>query len=281
MRLLTLLLILLLSLAWQGYHHEPSVRAEPSKPSSMSSASGSKSVLMFERKVKGVPVKMVVADMNNPRIRLGVVTSRTLGQAESVWKLLAYARPTAAITGTYFSLNTKFPVGDIVLEGAPIHLGGVGTALCVTYDNQIRFVRATRDRLSLWGEYRLVLGAGPRLLKDGKVHLNPSAEGFRDRGVYGRSIRTAVGITRHNRFLMVVVEKPVSLRTLAHIMQELGATDAIALDGGGSSSLFYRQQLVVAPKRHLTNLLVLYESDEEYTRRLSALKPREILRAQR
>ncbi len=236
---------------------------------------------MMQRKVDGVPVQMVVADLNNPRIRLGVVTTRTLGQAESVWKLLAYARPTAAITGTYFSTRTKFPVGDIVLEGDPIHLGGVGTALCVTYDNQVRFVRATHNRLSTWGEFRLVLGAGPRLLKHGKVHLHPPGEGFRDRGVYGRSIRTAVGVTHHNRLLMVVVTKPVSLRTLAHILQKLGATDAIALDGGGSSSLFYRQKLVVAPKRHLTNLLVLYEDDAEYERRLSALKPREILRAQR
>lgn len=275
------LLLMMLSLAWQSCWQEPMVYAAPAKPKPASAPSGSPSVLMVQRRVEGVPVHMVVADLNNPRIRLGVVTARTLGQAESVWKLLAYARPTAAITGTYFSTRTKFPVGDIVMEGDPIHLGGVGTALCVTYDNRVRFVRATHNRLAAWGEYRLVLGAGPRLLKQGKVHLQPLSEGFRDRGVYGRSIRAAVGVTHHNRLLMVVVTKPVTLHTLAHIMRKLGATDAIALDGGGSASLFYRQKLVVAPKRPLTNLLVLYEDDAEYERRLHALKPREILRAQR
>ena len=232
-----------------------------------------RSVVASYRKVLGIPVRIITADLNNPEVRVGVVTARYIGMAESIWDLLARARPTAAITGTYFSTCSKIPIGDIVIEGERVHFGGLGTALCITYDNQVRFVRPPRHRQVSWSEYRVVLGAGPRLLQDGKMSLYPSGEGFRDPRVYAAVPRTAVGITRHNKLLMVVVTRPVRLRTLAKVMQQLGATDAIALDGGSSTSFYYRRTLSVVPKRKLTNLLVVYENRADYEHALSRLKP--------
>ncbi|MFN7016399.1 MAG: phosphodiester glycosidase family protein [Fimbriimonadales bacterium] len=225
------------------------------------------------RKVGGIPVRYVVVDLNNPYVRVSVVTARKLGQDESIWELLARSRPTAAITGTYFSTTTKLPVGDIVIEGERVHFGGVGTALCITYDNQVRFVRQKLHRQRDWSSYRMVLGAGPRLLQNGQVALYPQGEGFRDRRVYANGKRVAVGVTKANKLLMVVVEQSVSLRHLAWIMRGLGITDAIALDGGGSSCLYYRRQVKVLPKRKLTNLLVVYEDSSEYDTRVAHLKP--------
>ena len=72
---------------------------------------------------------------------------------------------------------------------------------------------------------------------------------------------------------MVVVTRPVRLRTLAKIMQQLGASDAIALDGGSSTSFYYRRKLSVVPRRKLTNLLVVYERSDDYERVVSRLKP--------
>jgi hypothetical protein len=103
-------------------------------------------------------------------------------------------------------------VGDIVIEGERVHFGGVGTALCITYDNQVRFIRQKLHRQRDWSNYRLVLGAGPRLLQGGKVALYPPGEGFRDRRVYARGKRVAVGVTKHNKLLLVVVERPLTLR---------------------------------------------------------------------
>lgn len=218
-------------------------------------------------------MRYVVVDLNNPYVRVSVVTARRLGTDESVWDLLARSRPTAAITGTYFSTHTKLPVGDIVIEGERVHFGGVGTALCITYDNQVRFIRQKLHRQHNWSDYRLVLGAGPRLLQKGQVSLYPQGEGFRDRRVYANSRRVAVGVTAQNKLLMVVVERPVSLRRLAWILRALGATDAIALDGGGSSCLYYRRQVKVMPRRKLTNLLVAYDDSTEYDARVAQLKP--------
>jgi len=269
---LTLLLIGLLgSLLYQGYWDEPTLlSAHAAAPPKRVSGD---SVHLLYRKVNGIPVRYVIADLNNPYVRVGVVTARRLGRDESIWDLLARSKPTAAVTGTYFSTTSKLPVGDIVLEGERVHFGGVGTALCITYDNQVRFIRQKLHRQHDWRDYRLVLGAGPRLLQGGKVALYPPGEGFRDKRVYARGKRVAVGVTKHNKLLLVVVERPLTLRQLARVMRALGATDAIALDGGGSTCLYYRGALKVPPKRKLTNLLVVYDDHTVYDERIARLKP--------
>lgn len=271
MRLTILLLSLLGSLLYQGCWQEPAFSAHaaalPPKK-----ATGN-SVQLLYRKVNGIPVRYVVADLNNPLVRVGVVTAQRLGRDESIWQLLARSKPTAAVTGTYFSTTSKLPVGDIVIEGERVHFGGVGTALCITYDNQARFIRQRLHRQRDWRNYQLVLGAGPRLLQNGQVALYPPGEGFRDKRVYARGKRVAVGVTKHNKLLLVVVERPISLRQLAWVMRALGATDAIALDGGGSTCLYYRRQVKVLPRRKLTNLLVVYEDRAVYENRIAQLKP--------
>ena len=271
MRLTLLLIGLLGSLLYQGCWDESTLlSAHASAPPKRVSGD---SVQLLYRKVNGIPVRYVVADLNNPYVRVGVATARRLGRDESIWELLARSQPTAAVTGTYFSTTSKLPVGDIVIEGERVHFGGVGTALCITYDNQVRFIRQKLHRQRDWSDYRLVLGAGPRLLQGGKVALYPHGEGFRDRRVYARGKRVAVGVTKHNKLLLVVVERPITLRQLSWVMRALGATDAIALDGGGSTCLYYRREVKVLPKRKLTNLLVVYEDSSVYDARLARLKP--------
>ncbi len=270
MRLGLLLLMLIGSLLYQGCWDEQ--RFSSAHAAAPKQISGD-SVKLLYRKVRGVPVRYILADLNNPYVRVGVVTARRLGRDESIWELLARSRPTAAVTGTYFSTTSKLPVGDIVIEGERVHFGGVGTALCITYDNQVRFIRQKLHRQRDWSNYRLVLGAGPRLLQNGQIALYPPGEGFRDRRVYARGKRVAVGVTKQNKLILAVVEQPVSLRRLAWTMRGLGATDAIALDGGGSSTLYYRREVKLLPKRKLTNLLVVYEDNAEYEARVARLKP--------
>lgn len=266
-----LLLMLLGSLLYQGCWEEPRFLAAHAAAAPKQSTDDS--VRLLYRKVGGVPVRYIIADLNNPYVRVGVVTAQRLGSDESIWALLARSRPTAAVTGTYFSTRSKLPVGDIVIEGERVHFGGVGTALCITYDNHVRFIRQKLHRQRDWSNYRIVLGAGPRLLQNGRVSLYPSGEGFRDRRVYALGKRVAVGATKHNKLILAVVERPISLRRLAQIMRALGAVDAIALDGGGSSTLYYRRAVKVLPKRKLTNLLVIYEDHAEYEARVARLKP--------
>lgn len=271
MRLLILTWFLAGSLVYQSHWQESRVFASP--PAKRASASSGRSVVLEYRKVGAVPVRVITVDLNNPYVRVSVVTAERIGRAESVWNLLARARPTAAITGTYFGLSSKVPVGDIVIEGERVHFGGVGTALCIAYDNRARFMRPPLNRQVSWSDYYTVLGAGPRLLYKGQVSIYPRGEGFRDPHVYGRTARTAVGVTRHNKLLLVATRYPLRLRQLAWVMKRLGAVEAIALDGGSSTCLYYRRQLKIAPQRPLTNLLVVYEDSKEYEARVARLKP--------
>lgn len=95
------------------------------------------------------------------------------------------------------------------------------------------------------------IGAGPRLLPE----LTLVQEGFVDNakgrdalGSNQLNARTAVGITRDGSVVLVMVaQKPsvpansgISLPALADLMKTLGAEQAMNLDGGSSSSLYYK-----------------------------------------
>ena len=79
--------------------------------------------------------------------------------------------------------------------------------------------------------------------------------------------RTAVGRDASGRLILVVVDgrstfsAGVTLLNLAKIMQEFGAVDAIELDGGGSSTLWYNGSIRNVPsegnERPVVNHLML------------------------
>ncbi|MEH2290096.1 phosphodiester glycosidase family protein [Nostoc sp.] len=97
------------------------------------------------------------------------------------------------------------------------------------------------------------IGAGPRLLPE----LTLEKEGFIDNankrdalGSNQPNARTAVGITRDDSVILVMVaQKPsapansgISLPALADLMKTLDADQAMNLDGGSSSSLYYNRK---------------------------------------
>jgi len=100
-----------------------------------------------------------------------------------------------------------------------------------------------------WKEYSTILGAGPRLLRAGKVETTEVEEEFKP-DVIWRGRRTAIGIDGNGNFMLVVVEGAPQLSVgmtipeLADEMQKQGAVDAINLDGGGSVALVIKDQLI-------------------------------------
>lgn len=88
-----------------------------------------------------------------------------------------------------------------------------------------------------------MIGGGPRLLTGGAYSYPPDFSGAE--GVSHAlqlAARTAVGVTSGRRLQLVVVDRGtesggVTLAQLADLMLALGSTDALNLDGGGSSTL--------------------------------------------
>jgi len=225
-------------------------------------------------KIAGVPMKVVQVDPRRDNVRLAVVTARKgVGYMDSWSRMIHRTGPVAAVTGTYFDTNTALPIGLIRVAGKTVHRGGIGTAFLVRNGKGAR-IQTCRPGIGYrFTGYDTVLRAGPRLLTRGKRTLYPKSEGFRDPAVFARKPRTAIGIRRDGKVLLVAVKKPVLLRTLATALRRLGAVDAMCLDGGSSTGLYYRGKTHVRPVRALTNLLVVYDSSWRYRRMAKRLNP--------
>ena len=97
------------------------------------------------------------------------------------------------------------------------------------------------------------VGAGPALVSDGQVRVSTNEEVFFGSAIPDTHPRTAAGIRADGTLLLVVVDgrQPVSrgvdLEQLAALMVDLGAEEALNLDGGGSSSLLVNGGLLNRP----------------------------------
>lgn len=94
-----------------------------------------------------------------------------------------------------------------------------------------------------------ILGGGPLLLQNGQVVVDAVAEGFNTWFADQSAIRSSVGITPKGEWLIATVHNRVGgvgakLTEMALLMQQLGATDALNLDGGSSTSLVLGGQLL-------------------------------------
>gem|GEM_PF-1905188 len=99
-----------------------------------------------------------------------------------------------------------------------------------------------------------ILGAGPRLVADGKIFVTADAEQFPGDIRLGRAPRSAVGVTKWGDYILAVVDGRQSqshgctLQEWAEILiNKFGAVNAINLDGGGSTELVVKDKLVNSP----------------------------------
>ncbi|HWR44352.1 phosphodiester glycosidase family protein [Sporomusa sp.] len=104
-----------------------------------------------------------------------------------------------------------------------------------------------------WDKTQHALGAGPMLVKNNSVFLTTKIEEFGSDVAGGRAPRTALGLKADGNILVVVVDGRhensigMTLLELALFMQELGAQDAMNLDGGGSSEMVLNGKIVNKP----------------------------------
>jgi hypothetical protein len=98
-----------------------------------------------------------------------------------------------------------------------------------------------------WDDVFDVVGGGPILVQDGQIIIEPCSS-------CARHPRTAIGWTSNGRVLLVVIDGRqarwsvgASLRELARVMQDLGAVQALNLDGGGSSTMVVEGEVVNRP----------------------------------
>jgi exopolysaccharide biosynthesis protein len=212
-----------------------------------------------------VPVHLVVADLNDPEVKIGVMVARDgIGSTESFASMIHRAQPAAAITGTFFGIHNGLPTGDLVVNGHALYQGFVGTAVAFTEGNRVSFIPVGYKEKRAWQSFDGVMRGGPMLVQSGTIAVGPREEGFVSISPAARRQRTAVGITPGRKLLLLAVRQPISLWRLAKLMRSLGAYHAVAMDGGSSTGLYFHGQMVVQPARALTNSLVVYANPVRY-----------------
>lgn len=98
-----------------------------------------------------------------------------------------------------------------------------------------------------------IIGGVPQLIKNGKIEITWEQEKSSKSFVETRHPRTAVAKLKDGKFLMVTVDGRqkesvgMNLNELAALLLELGAVDAMNLDGGGSTTMFAGGKVVNKP----------------------------------
>lgn len=105
-----------------------------------------------------------------------------------------------------------------------------------------------------WAAAEDILGAGPKLVTAGEVDVTDQREKMIPTFATDLHPRTAIASLADGRVLLLVADgrRPpervgLSLQDLARLLIELGATEAINLDGGGSTTMVVQGKIVNYP----------------------------------
>ncbi len=119
----------------------------------------------------------------------------------------------------------------------------------------------------VWNKIDNIVGVGPMLIKNNSIYISSKQEQFGSDVAGGKAPRTAIGLTKDNHILLVVVDgrqshsAGMTLLELALFMQENGAVQALNFDGGGSSEMVINNNIINKPsdgkERKVTTALAI------------------------
>lgn len=210
-------------------------------------------------------VQTVTVSLLHPSVKLdAVLAGNTVGRTEALASIAKRSNAVAAINGTFFAAYTdsafKAPYGYIISGGQMLKNSPGDNRAVFAYDRNMlaELIPGSefKSRFDI-GTIEGALQAGPRLLVNGKVSLNVAAEGFRDPKILtGGGARSALGLTRDHK-LILLTTGGATIPQLAEIMKQAGAYQAMNLDGGASSGLYYNGKYLTTPGRLISNALVV------------------------
>ncbi|KAM3092263.1 phosphodiester glycosidase family protein [Phormidesmis sp. 146-35] len=102
--------------------------------------------------------------------------------------------------------------------------------------------------------YQNIVGAGPLLIQNRQIVLDGRLEKFSEAFIQETAARSAIGQTSDGTLLIVSVHNRVggrgaTLSETAQMMSQLGAVNALNLDGGSSTTLYLGGQILDRPPR--------------------------------
>jgi exopolysaccharide biosynthesis protein len=183
-----------------------------------------------------------------------------------------------AINGDYYGFRDS---GIVIRNGVLYRDQGARMGLAIYADGTMEVydeTTTTGDQLLADGVWN-TLSFGPTLVDDGQI-----VEGIEDvevdtnwgnHSIQGNQPRTGIGVIDSNHFVFVAVDgrsegysRGVTMTEFAEIFQQLGATVAYNLDGGGSTTMYFNGEIVNDPlgkgdERGTSDILYLAEASSE------------------
>jgi Phosphodiester glycosidase len=141
------------------------------------------------------------------------------------------------------SINVPIPPNGylLALRGQPELSASLPIGTKITLQRQI-----TPSALDA---YPQIIAAGPWLVEQGKIVLDAKGENFSAAFSKETAARSAIASTTLGNIILVAVHdraggRGPTLAEMAQLLQQMGAVDALNLDGGSSTSLYLGGQLV-------------------------------------
>lgn len=106
----------------------------------------------------------------------------------------------------------------------------------------------------VWDQVEYATSAGPALILDGQIDIDLDYEQFTEAKIRTQSAaRSAIGYTKDNELILVTTTATID--ELADLMLYLGCYEAMNLDGGASSGLWYNGSYKREPGRLISNII--------------------------
>ncbi len=155
-----------------------------------------------------------------------------------------------AINGDYYGVQEK---GYVIRNGIVYREeAGESEVLCIYADGSMKIVdpsTVTAQELVDQGVWQ-AFSFGPGLVEDGEISVSLDSEVGKAKA---SNPRTAIGVIDDLHYVFVVSDgrtddsEGLSLYELASFMEQLGVQTAYNLDGGGSSTMVFQNQIINNP----------------------------------
>lgn len=188
-----------------------------------------------------------------------VVTTKLTNQGQPLSDLIKQNHGVAGINGGAFldpggNGSGGQMLGIVISDGKIISTPGGNNvkALVGAFRKDGEFITgnySANDLINL--DVKEAISFGPQLIVDGKNLVSPSVS-----GAWGWAPRTVLGQTKNGRVVMIITDgrfywdkthRGASMGDMASLLQKYDVVNAIAMDGGGSTTMIKDDQLLMKP----------------------------------
>lgn len=153
--------------------------------------------------------------------------------------------------------NSEIPKGGYILSIGPKQINAFWKNLQPLMPIKIKIdilPQTSTTTSEQWNSIPNIVGGTPILIRKGKKITDFSSEKTRQSFLDDRHARTAVGLRSNGQWVFAVIDgkqselsRGMTMNELATFMFEIGCTDALNLDGGGSSTMVLDGKVVNDP----------------------------------